>query len=92
VNAAHAQTTDNPEEDAYALLRQTVGEGMAAGCFRPELTDVEELAQMLWGSAHAIISLQLAKGDDSWIEWRDVRETTRKLADAVLRGVLRKPV
>src|SRR5215213_11337355 len=87
VSAAHAAMQRNPEADAYSFLRDTVAEGIVAGSFRPEYKDVEELTQILWGSVHGILSLQIAKGNDPWIEWRDARETALKLAEATLRGV-----
>ena len=86
-----AELKGNPEEDAYAFLCNTVAEGIGAGRFRPEFKDVEELVQMLWASSHAIVSLQLAKGEDEWIDWRDARGTSVKLIEAVLRGVVRDP-
>jgi AcrR family transcriptional regulator len=82
----------NPEEDAYGFLSNTVAEGITAGCFRPEYRDVEELAQMVWATTHGIVSLQLAKADCPWIEWRDARTTANKLVDAVLRGIIRDPL
>ena len=88
-SAMRDEVKGNPEEDAYAFLCNAVAEGIAAGRFRPELDDVEELAQMLWASAHAIVSLQIAKDGDLWIEWRDTRESSRKLTEAALRGFLR---
>jgi AcrR family transcriptional regulator len=91
VSAAHAAMQRNPEADAYSFLRDTVAEGIGVGSFRPELNDVEELTQILWGSVHGILALQIAKGNDPWIEWRDARETAVKLADATLRGVARNP-
>ena len=80
----------NPEEDAYEFLRGTVAEGIAAGRFRPELDDDHELAQLFWGGLHGVVSLQIAKGHDAWIEWRDVRETTRTMIDAMMRGTVRQ--
>lgn len=91
VEVARAAQAANPEEDAYAFLCNAVAEGIAAGRFRPELRDVEELAQILWASVHGVVSLQLAKGEDHWIDWRDPRQTATKLAEATLRGVLREP-
>jgi AcrR family transcriptional regulator len=79
----------NPEEDAYAFLVDTVGEGIQQGRFREELSDPQQLAQMVWGAVHGVISLQLAKGDDPWIEWRDVWELAGMLDEAVIRGILR---
>ncbi len=79
----------NPEEDAYGMLRETVAVGIAAGRFRPEFTDVEELAQICWSAVHGLVSLHLAKGCDPWIDWRDARETARGLVDVLMRGIVR---
>lgn len=79
----------NPEEDAYGFLLATVEEGMAAGRFRPEYTDAHELAQMTWSSVHGIISLQIAKCHDPWVDWRDLRTTAEHIIDALIRGILR---
>ncbi|HSL70094.1 MAG TPA: TetR/AcrR family transcriptional regulator [Longimicrobiales bacterium] len=81
----------NPDEDAYAFLRQTIAEGMAAGRFRPEFQDVEQLAQMMWAGAHGVVSLYIVKVDDPWVTWRDPRETARVLMEATMRGALRAP-
>ncbi len=80
----------NPEEDAYGFLLATVQEGMEASQFRPEFTDAHQLAQMTWSSVHGIISLQIAKCHDPWVEWRDLRATARAIIDALIRGILRE--
>jgi AcrR family transcriptional regulator len=82
-------TMENPEENAYAFLRQTVADGIAAERFREDLTDVDELAQLCWASAHGIVALQIAKGEDTWLEWRDARSTAQRLIDASLAGITR---
>jgi AcrR family transcriptional regulator len=87
---AHEHPDKNPEEDAYGFLLATVQEGLDAGRFRPELTDAHELAQMTWSSVHGIISLQIAKCHDPWVEWRDLRKTALAIIDAVIRGILRE--
>jgi AcrR family transcriptional regulator len=87
---AHDHPDKNPEEDAYGFLLATVQEAMDAGRFRPEYTDAHELAQMTWSSVHGIISLQIAKCDDPWVDWRDLRTTARHIIDALVRGVLRE--
>jgi AcrR family transcriptional regulator len=79
---------NNPEEDAYGFLVQTVADGIAAGRFRPEFTDAHELAQIHWGGIHGIVSLRLAKGNDGWIDWRDLKETALKMIDVLVRGTL----
>ena len=81
----------DPSEDAYAFLRQTCAEAIATGRLRPEVDDPDALAQMLWGAAHGIVSLQIVKHDDDWIAWRDVRATARAAGQAMVRGLLRAP-
>ena len=80
---------DSPEENAYAFLKQTVRDGLAAGAFLPEYTDVEEIAQLCWGSAHGLVALQNIKAEAGWIEWRDARTTARRLIDATLAGLVK---
>lgn len=86
----HEHPDKNPEEDAYGFLLATVEDGLAAGRFRPELTDAHELAQMTWSSVHGIISLQIAKCHDPWVDWRDLRKTAQAIIDALIRGILRE--
>jgi AcrR family transcriptional regulator len=83
---------DDPQQNAYAFLRQTVKDGLAAGVFRPEYTDAEEIAQLCWGSAHGLVALMNIKGEDSWIPWRDARTTAHRLIDAVLKGIVKPEV
>lgn len=81
----------NPEEDAYAFLLQTVTEAIEQGRFRPELADPEQVAQMTWAGVHGLVSLRIAKCNNPWIQWRDLKETSEKLIDATIRGFLRDP-
>jgi len=80
-----------PDEDAYQFLLQTVQEGIAKDCYRPELSDAPELAQMFWGGIHGVISLWFTHCDDPHIVFRDPRETVRTLCDTMIRGSLRNP-
>ena len=79
----------NPEEDAYFFLKQTVEEGIRAGRFRPELDDPEELAQLLWAAIHGVVSLRIAKGNDTWVEWAPVLELVDRMIEVTVRGILR---
>jgi AcrR family transcriptional regulator len=81
----------DPGEDAYGFLRQTCAAVIATGRLRPEFSDPDELAQMCWGSLHGLVALTVAKGDDPWIPWRDVRQTAAKARRTTLRGILREP-
>ena len=83
---------DDPERNAYAFLRQTVKDGLAAGVFRAEYTDADEIAQLCWAAAHGMVALQNIKGADSWIDWRDVRTTAHRLIDAHLNGIVKPEV
>lgn len=80
---------NNPELHAYAFLEQTVSEALAAGLFRPEYTDAEELTQICWAAAHGLVALQNIKAGDSWMQWRDARTTARRLIDATLNGLVK---
>jgi AcrR family transcriptional regulator len=79
----------NPEEDAYFFLKQTVEEGIRAGRFRPELDDADELAQLMWAGIHGVLSLRIAKGNDTWIEWAPVMELVDRTIEVTIRGILR---
>jgi hypothetical protein len=77
--------------DAYALLKQAVQQAIDAGVFRSGMGDAELISQTLWSAVHGVISLQIAKGCDSWVEWRPLEERVETMLDAVLNG-LRKEV
>jgi AcrR family transcriptional regulator len=79
----------NPEEDAYAFLRATVSEAIAAGRFLPDLDDAELLAQTMWAGMHGVVSLQIAKADDPWVEWRPAQTRAQTMVDTLIRGLLR---
>ena len=80
----------NPEADAYAFLKWTVQQAMDAGCFREELRDAELVSQTLWASVHGVISLNIAKCKDPWVEWRPLQERAEMMLDVTLRGMLRE--
>lgn len=77
----------NPQQDAYAFLKATVTEAVAAGRLRPELEDVELLSQALWAGVHGVVSLHVTKGADDWVDWRPAKKTATLVIDATLRGL-----
>jgi AcrR family transcriptional regulator len=81
----------NPEQDAYAFLRGTVAEAIAAGRLRPELDDPELVSQIVWAGVHGIVSLLNVKHDEPWVEWRPKRRLVVETVDLVVRGLLRAP-
>ncbi len=80
---------EDPEQNAYAFLKQTAEEAVAAGLLRPEFTDGEEVAQLCWGAAHGVVALHNTKGEATWIDWRDARTTARLLIDTTLNGLVK---
>jgi AcrR family transcriptional regulator len=79
----------NPEMDAYAFLKWAVQQALDAGGFRQELTDADLISQTLWASVHGVISLQIAKGSDCWVEWRPMQDRAEMMLDTTLGGLVR---
>src|SRR5262245_54790792 len=77
----------NPAVDCYAYLKATITEALAAGRFRPELTDVDMLAQIFMSGMHGIVSLHIARGKDPWVKWRPVRKRAELMIEALIRGL-----
>lgn len=77
----------DPAEDAYAFVRGIVAEILAAGRFRPELTDVELLTQTVWAGVHGVVSLEIAKCTDEWVDWAPIEQRSRLAIDMILRGL-----
>lgn len=86
----HGCAIQKPDEDAYEFLFATVSEGLAAGRFRPELTNPHEISQMMWGGIHGVVSLWLTHSDDPYIEWHPALETIRTMVDVMIRGAERR--
>lgn len=81
----------NPEQDAYAFLKWTVGEALAAGRLRPGLGDVELLSQVVWAGVHGVVSLRIAKCKDEWIEWASEKRSVEAMLDLQVHGLLAHP-
>ena len=77
--------------DAYDFLRDAVADAMGSGRFRPELTDVDAVAQLLWGTLHGLISLRIAKAHRSDMHFPDLEAAAREARAVLLRGLLRDP-
>jgi len=77
----------NPDQDGYAFLRATVQEAIASGRLRKELTDADEVCQILWPAVHGMVSLQIIKGCDGWLEWRPFELRMGMLLDWLAGGM-----
>ncbi len=83
-------TRGNPEEDAYAFLKATVAEALAAGRLRDEFRDADLVSQMVWAGTHGVVSLHIAKCKDAWVDWRDPVETADAQIETMIRGLTRR--
>ncbi len=82
------EVVGNPEKDAYAFLKWAVQQALDSGVFREDVRDAELISQTLWASVHGVISLQIAKGRDAWVDWRPVRDRAEMMLDITLRGLV----
>jgi AcrR family transcriptional regulator len=80
----------NPEVDAYALLKWAVQDAINRGSFRKEVQDAELVSQTLWASVHGVISLNIAKSKDPWVDWRPLQDRAEMMLDITMRGLLRE--
>lgn len=81
----------NTEQDAYAQLKLVVKEAFNAALFKPEITSFELIAQTLWASTHGVCSLQIALGNETWINWGEIEARLNMMQNAILLGLLRHP-
>jgi AcrR family transcriptional regulator len=79
----------DPDKDAYGLLVHTIAEAAEKSLLRPELSDPEQVAQVLWSSMHGFVSLILTRHNDPWIDWRPVAPTGRLMINTLLAGLAR---
>jgi AcrR family transcriptional regulator len=80
----------NSEVDAYAFLKWSVQQALSAGRLREELADAELVSQTLWAAVHGVISLNIAKCTDAWVDWRPLQDRAEMMLDVTLRGLLRE--
>lgn len=75
----------------YRVLHSTIAACIAAHRLRPELDDVDAVAQIVWAGVHGLASLLIVMGARPVFRWRD-RETLRRMqVDVMLHGILREP-
>jgi hypothetical protein len=58
---------------------------------RPELTDAEAIAQVVWAGVHGIVSLQITHSQDCFISLHPGMQLARVAVVAMTRGLLRNP-
>jgi AcrR family transcriptional regulator len=78
----------NPEQDAYAFLRSLLADAAREGRLRPGLEDLELLTQTVWAAMHGVVSLEIAKCNDDWVDFRPAADRVALMLDFVTRGLL----
>lgn len=81
----------NPDEDAYAFVREAVRDAIAGGHLAEPYRDEEMVAQMLWATVHGFVALRITHGEDDWIAWAEALTAGDRLVDAVTDGIVRGP-
>jgi AcrR family transcriptional regulator len=80
----------DPGDDAYLQLRRAVAEAIEARRFRPDLTDPDLVAQVLWGCVHGIATIHVVTPPEKqkWMQLRNADETAKVACTALLNGLL----
>jgi len=78
------------EQDAYFQLKTVVTDVYVAGSFKPELKDVDLIAQIIWAGVHGICSLEINMACDKWVNWADISARLQLMQTVLLRGLLRE--
>lgn len=84
-------TKGNPEEDAYAFLRGLVEQAVAEKRLRDRYTDVDLVAQTVWAGVHGVISLEIAKCKDAWVDWRALEARAHLMVEVLIDGLVCDP-
>jgi AcrR family transcriptional regulator len=80
----------NPEEDAYAFLRAIVAEGIAQNRYHPQYNDVDLTSQLVWSGVHGVISLEIAKCNDAWVDWAPIRRRVEAMVNLLVDGLTKE--
>ena len=90
LNEKDKEVKGNPEKDSYAFLMQNVHQALSMGAFRDEFKNADLIAQTLWAAVHGVISLQIAKYKDAWVDWQPIEQRSQIMLDSILRGLLKE--
>lgn len=80
---------NNAEQDAYFQLKSVVQEVYDAGYFRPDLHNVDLIAQTIWAGIHGVCSLQITMAQDTWVKWADITARLDLMQQMITQGLLR---
>jgi len=83
---------NDPTQNAYVFLRALVVELVESGALRPELDDVDIVAQTIWATVHGAAALDLTLRQNAmWLDMKPRPERFRATLELIVRGLMRKP-
>jgi AcrR family transcriptional regulator len=85
--APDCEHRDDPARDGYAFLRQIIADCARAGRLRPELVDVDLVAQVAWAGVHGTVTLLNTHRDRGWVDFRDPTVLTETMLEALVHGI-----
>lgn len=80
----------NAEQDAYYQVKMVVTAVYEAQRFRPELTDLDLIAQTIWAGMHGVCALHINMCEDKWVQWADLSARLTLMQTVLMRGLLRE--
>jgi AcrR family transcriptional regulator len=81
---------NNAEQDAYFQLKMVVNAVYEAKRFRPELTDLDLIAQTIWAGMHGVCALHINMSQDTWVQWANLTDRLTLMQTVLMRGLLRE--
>jgi hypothetical protein len=85
VDPTYFQAPGSMAATAYEIFRQNVREAMQQLSDRTR--DVESVTQVLWASAHGVISIIISHPEFLWVEQKKMKKT---VVDLLMRGLTGK--
>jgi AcrR family transcriptional regulator len=83
---------DDPSHNAYVLVRALAENLLHAGLLRPELTDIDLVAQTTWGAVHGVAALELTlPNTEPWLDFRPRNQRFAAVLELVGRSLMRDP-
>jgi len=83
---------NDPAQNAYLFLRALVVQLIEMGALRPELKDVDLVAQTVWAGVHGAAALDVtSKQNALWLDMKPRSERFRATLELLLRGLTRHP-
>ena len=82
---------EDPGRSAYAMLQGNVKYLIEKKMLKPEFSDVEQVAQVLWSAMHGVIALRLTVGDEGFVAWRPIKKTAETMMETLLEGMAAAP-